>query len=51
VPLSGAGRKEIPPTLALPLEGGGLGGGEIAVSFKIIIICKDIYYVCISCVL
>jgi hypothetical protein len=37
VTLSVPGKKSIPPTLALPLEGGGLGGGEITVSFKMII--------------
>jgi hypothetical protein len=38
VTLSVPGKKSIP--LAFPLEGGGLGGGEIAVSFKMIIFLK-----------
>ena len=31
-----------------PPTGEGWGGGEFAVSFKILIICKEIYYVCIN---
>jgi len=30
-----AGRRSNPPTLSLPLEGGGLGGGEIAAPFAL----------------